>query len=75
MADLTEKPIGFTGTIIEISESAVNVSMTSRLREIGFTKGEELKIVGIAPFGEPFLIELRGAIVALRKKEAQCIQV
>ena len=71
MANLTEKSIGYTGAIIDVVES----DFTSRLREIGFTKGEELRLVGIAPFGEPLLVELRGAIVALRKKEAQCIQV
>lgn len=49
--------------------------LTTRLRELGFVSGEEVRVVGRAPFGEPFLVEVRGAVIALRKNEAQCVQV
>ncbi|MGE3973943.1 MAG: ferrous iron transport protein A [Bdellovibrionales bacterium] len=74
MRALTEQSIGFTGVILDVREDHAE-GMANRLRELGFTKGEELRILGIAPFGEPVLVELRGAIVALRKKEAACIKV
>ena len=48
---------------------------TTRLRELGFIRGEKVVLRGIAPFGEPLMIEVRGTVVALRKKEAQCIQI
>lgn len=49
--------------------------IVSRLREIGFVRGEEVQVRGRMPFGEPLLIEIRGAVVALRKSEAACVRV
>ncbi len=47
--------------------------LVSRLRELGFIVGEKVRIVGRAPFGEPILVEIRGATVALRESEARCV--
>jgi len=49
--------------------------MVSRLMELGFTCGERLKVVGIAPFGGPIILEIRGAIIVLRRREAKCIKL
>lgn len=49
--------------------------IVSRLREIGFVRGEEVQVRGRALFGEPILVEIRGAIVALRKTEATCVRL
>ena len=49
--------------------------VVSRLREIGFVRGEEVCVRGRAPFGDPILVELRGAIIALRKGEAACVRL
>ncbi len=72
MNSLAEKPINFQG---KISNLAGAPEITGRLRELGFTTGESIRIVGRAPLGEPLMIEVRGAIVALRKSEAACIQM
>ena len=49
--------------------------VVSRLREIGFVRGEDVCVRGRAPFGDPILVELRGAIIALRKAEAACVRL
>lgn len=49
--------------------------VVSRLREIGFVRGEEVVAIGRAPFGEPILVDLRGAVIALRKAEAACVKL
>lgn len=49
--------------------------IVGRLRELGFISGEHLRIAGRAPFGEPILVEIRGATVALRKAEAACVHL
>jgi ferrous iron transport protein A len=49
--------------------------LVSRLREMGFNRGETVELTGRAPFGEPLLISIRGAVVALRKEEAACVKV
>ena len=53
-----------------------DVVLLARLRELGFIPGEPLVIAGVANvFGEPILVEIRGATVALRKSEAECVQL
>jgi ferrous iron transport protein A len=47
--------------------------LVARLMELGFVRGETVRFLGCAPFGEPFLVEIRGATVALRKEEAECV--
>ncbi len=46
-----------------------------RLMELGFTAGENIAVVGVAPFGSPILVELRGSVFALRDCEAKCLKV
>lgn len=70
--NLNEKQIGFEGTIQDL---VGDDAFTDRLRELGFVRGERISIRGITPFGGPLMVEVRGAVVALRRKEAECIQV
>ena len=49
--------------------------LVSRLRELGFIVGENVRVLGRAPFGDPILIEIRGTTVALRLAEARCVHV
>ncbi len=72
MSSLAEQPINFQGKISTLSGAP---EIADRLRELGFTTGESIRIVGRAPLGEPLMVEVRGAIVALRKTEAACIQI
>jgi ferrous iron transport protein A len=70
--NLAELPLQAESPITALTGDAV---MVSRLRELGFIRGELVRVVGRAPFGEPILVELRGATVALRKREAECVQI
>ena len=47
----------------------------SRLLDLGFTPGEDVIITHAAPFGDPLVIRVRGALLALRKREASLIFV
>jgi ferrous iron transport protein A len=46
-----------------------------RLLDLGFTPGEEITVVHLAPLGDPLVIRVRGALLALRKREAAWICV
>jgi Fe2+ transport system protein FeoA len=46
-----------------------------RLLDLGFTPGEEVTVTHAAPFGDPLVIRVRGALLALRKREAAWIRV
>ena len=47
----------------------------NRLLDLGFTPGEEVAITHSAPFGDPLVVHVRGALLALRKREAGWIWV
>ena len=46
-----------------------------RLLDLGFTPGEEIIVTHAAPLGDPIVIRVRGALLALRKREAAWIFV
>jgi len=46
-----------------------------RLLDLGFTPGEEVIVTNRAPLGDPLVILVRGALLALRKREAAWIWV
>ena len=69
---MVDKPLNFVGIIKDLIGNEVFVS---RLRELGFVRGEQILIRGISPFGGPVMVEIRGAVVALRRNEAECILV
>ena len=69
---LTNLPIGETAKVISIKG---NNAVTRRLMEMGVVPGVALKIVKTAPFGDPLEIRLRGYSLAMRKSEAEAIEV
>jgi ferrous iron transport protein A len=46
-----------------------------RLLDLGFTPGEQVAVTHAAPLGDPIVIHVRGALLALRKREAAWIWV
>lgn len=46
-----------------------------RLLEMGLVPGTEVKVVTVAPLGDPLQIEVRGGQWSLRRTEAAQIQV
>jgi Fe2+ transport system protein FeoA len=47
----------------------------NRLIDLGFTPGEDVLVTQAAPLGDPLVIQVRGALLALRKREAAWIWV
>ena len=46
-----------------------------RLREMGVLEGTTIRVVRIAPFGDPMELALRGYRLSLRKKDATHISI
>lgn len=72
MKNLAEQKTNVDFAIQDLKGDPVVVG---RLRELGFIRGECVRLVGRTPFGDPLLVEIRGTTVALRKGEAQCILI
>ena len=47
----------------------------TRLRDLGFLPGTEVRLIRRAPLGDPAIYELRGAQICLRRTEARAIHV
>lgn len=47
----------------------------ARLLDLGFTPGEEVVVTQRVPLGDPLVVRVRGALLALRRREAAWIWV
>ena len=47
----------------------------ARLLDLGFTPGEVIAVTHLAPLGDPLVVRVRSALLALRKREAAWIWV
>lgn len=63
------------GRMAQVVDVLGDDSLAVRLMEMGITEGEAVKIVGLAPMGDPMEIEIRGYRLSLRKAEAERITV
>lgn len=63
---------GEVGTIISIGEKG---PMKRRIMDMGITPGTTIKVIKVAPLGDPIEINVRGYELSLRKDEAQRIVV
>jgi len=46
-----------------------------RLLEMGLTPGVEVRLVGVAPLGDPLELDVRGYRLSVRKSEAARVEV
>ncbi|MBK8204285.1 MAG: ferrous iron transport protein A [Bdellovibrionales bacterium] len=69
---LVGKSKGFSAPIKHLAGDEV---LVSRLMELGIVRGETIVLRGQAPFGDPYLVEVKGLVVALRKEEVLCIHL
>ena len=65
-------PNGSGATVVSLHHDA---EITRRLLELGITKGTSIVVTGTAPLGDPMMIRVRGCQIAMRKSEAEQIDV
>ena len=46
-----------------------------RLLEMGLTPGTDVRLLGVAPLGDPLELELRGYRLSVRKQEASRVEI
>ena len=68
--------LGQAATIIDVTEESADDSIARRLRDLGFVKGEEVKLVTYGPLGrDPLLVQIGFTRFALRVSEASRVEV
>lgn len=63
------------GTEARVTKINGNTAVTKRLMEMGIVPGVSVKVVKSAPFGGPLQVFVRGYNLAMRKSEAEVIEV
>ena len=72
MLTLRDVKIGETATVVKLhGEGAIK----RRIMDMGITKGVVIKVVKVAPLGDPLEISVRGYELSLRKADADLIEV
>jgi Fe2+ transport system protein FeoA len=69
---LAEVSLGHEATVREVSGAR---AFRRRLLEMGLVPGVAVRVVTIAPLGDPLRIEVRGGQWSLRRSEAEQIAV
>ncbi len=69
---LSELKIGQKGKVIKIASKG---TARKRILEMGITTGTEISVKGLAPFGDPMELIVKGYSLSLRKEEAADIFV
>jgi len=65
---LAELPIGRTGVVLALQAEGLP---RRRLLDLGLVPGTKVEAVRRSPAGDPIAFRIRGAVIALRKEEAQ----
>lgn len=73
---LSELPLHTSAVVESVQDLHANDAIARRLRELGFVKGEEVRLVARGPVGgEPLLVQVGFTRFALRISEAKRVVV
>lgn len=70
--NLSEIPVGLKARVTAVNGGG---AITRRLMEMGVVPGVSVRLVKAAPFGDPIEVRLLGYSLAIRRNEAETIQV
>lgn len=69
---LDQLGLGSAGDIVAV---AGRDAVSQRLMALGFLPGAAVRVVQVAPFGDPITVELDGWRISLRRAEASTLSV
>ena len=72
MKTLKDLQVGEAGVIGRVRTTG---ALKQRFMDMGITKGTEVKIIKIAPLGDPIEVEIRGYTLSIRKEDAEKIEL
>lgn len=70
---LTELKPGTRGMITDLS--GIDKMIRRRMLDLGVTEGEKVRYKAAMPFGGPYMLEICGQCIGIRRREAMSIQV
>lgn len=65
-------PVGSSCTVKALTGTG---AVKRRIMDMGLTKGAKVKVVKVAPLGDPIQVNVRGYELSIRKDEAEKVDV
>ena len=72
MATLRDIPVGSSCTVKALTGTG---AVKRRIMDTGLTKGAKVKVVKVAPLGDPIQVNVRGYELSIRKDVADKVEV
>lgn len=72
MQTLKETACGRTVTVKKLNGTG---ALKRRIMDMGITKGSQIYVRKVAPFGDPIEVTVRGYELSLRKQDAEIVEV
>ena len=72
MKTLKQVKIGGTAKVVKLHGEG---ALRRRIMDMGITKGVEIYVRKVAPFGDPFELTLRGYELSLRRADAEMVEI
>ncbi len=63
------------GQSASVNSLSIEGTMRRRLQDMGLIEGTQVECIGISPLGDPAAYLIRGAVIALRKKDTRGIGI
>ncbi len=63
---------GQAGTVVSLASAG---TVKRRIMDMGITPGVEIRVIKVAPLGDPVEVNVRGYELSLRKEEARQIEI
>lgn len=63
------------GEMVKVTSIQGHSMLKRRMMDMGITKGVEIFVKKVAPFGDPVDVIIRGYDLSLRKADAECILI
>ena len=63
------------GETVKVKKLSGEGPVKRRIMDMGITKGTDIYVRKVAPFGDPVEVTVRGYELSLRKEDAQMIEV
>ena len=72
MKTLKEVKVGKTARVVKLHGEG---ALRRRLLDMGLTRGTEVLVRRVAPFGDPIELTLRGYELSLRRADAEMVEI
>ena len=72
MKTLRDAKIGETGKVVKLHAQG---AVKRRIMDMGITKGQAIKVIRVAPLGDPMEVTVRNYQLSVRKADAEMVEV